>query len=113
MKAFFRDDETRHATTLELIARRSAHVGTFVITVTGTARSDRDRDKDDFPGTLTRTTNIAVDVREEAASPIQVDLTSAFLKSGIFSDGSVFSSSGGFDGAGAAYSATLIASPLV
>ncbi len=116
VNAFFRRDETRDTSTLVLLARKSAHVGTFVITITGVARGhhdddDEDNDADDSGGaSLTRTTHVALDVREEAASPVQVDLSSSFIRTGIYTDGSMFSANGGFDGAGDAYSANQIGS---
>jgi hypothetical protein len=107
---------SRDTARLILFAGKSAHVGTFALTITGTSGGDGDDDDDDDDRggpRLTHTVQVAVDVREEAASPVQVDLTSSFIRTGIYTDGSIFSPNGGFDGAGDAYSATQIVSPIV
>src|SRR5262249_48592690 len=79
----------------------SAHLGRSVLTVTGRA-NPQDH--------LTRTTHVSLVVRDEASSPIQVDLSSAFLRTGVTTDGRTFG--GGIDGGGAAYSANLLGPSL-
>jgi hypothetical protein len=114
------DRRGRDMAVLVLRASKSAHVGPFAVTITGTVnrRGDDDDDRhEDNDGDdvvlLTHSIQIALDVREEAASPVQVDLTSSFIRTGIYTDGSVFSPNGGFDGGGAAYSANQIASTTI
>ena len=111
----FLQRRSRDTSTLVLFATKAAHVGKFVITITGTSGADDGDDDRDGRGRvgLTHTTNVALDIREEAASPVQVDLTSSFIRTGIYTDGSMFSPNGGFDAAGAAYSANQIGSPTI
>jgi uncharacterized protein (TIGR03437 family) len=82
--------------TLNLTAGRSAPPGAATVTITGTG------------GGIVHSFNLSVSVVEVAANTVGVDLGSAFNVSASYTDGSTFAASGGIDGIGNAYSASLL-----
>lgn len=115
VKASFNGDDEGSIRRLRIAVDSTAHVGNFVITVTGRGEFEGEggdgEDGRDVRFSLIRTTHVALAIREEAASFLPVDLSSSYIRFGIYTDGSVFST-GGFDGGGLAYSATLLGSSL-
>jgi hypothetical protein len=98
--AFFDPERTTTASTLVFLALVQTQTGPFSVTVTGKS------------GHITQTATITLEV--SAAVKIRgfgdpVNLSAAYNVSGIVTDGTMFSSSGGLDGGGAAYSANLLA----
>ena len=89
--------------TLTITADNSAHVGRDFITITGAA---------DPNDTQTHSINITLEIRAEASSPVQLDLSSQFVRTGITRDGSTFDPLG-LDGNGLAYSFNVLGSALV
>jgi hypothetical protein len=82
------------AVTLAVTA--AAVPGTSTVTVTGKS------------GSLTETTSIALTVLPAATGTALVNMASVYNVSGIVTDGSIFSNSGGLDAGGRAYSANLL-----
>ncbi len=61
-------------------------------------------------GGLTHTLALSLTITEQVPGAVQVNLASYFNRVGIYTDGTTFSGSGGLDGGGYAYSATLLGS---
>jgi subtilase family serine protease len=93
--AAFGTNPTTSTSVLTLTASSTATTGTSTVTITGTS------------GSLTATTTLALTVTA-ATSSTEVSLSSYFNWPGIYTDGSTFSSGGGLDGYGDAYSANLL-----
>jgi Pro-kumamolisin, activation domain len=97
--AFFHPDQSATGTTLNFSAFVASQTGAFSITVTGKS------------GKITQMATITLEV-SAATGPggrgRAVDLSSTYNVTGIYTDGSTFSSSGGLDGGGAAYSANAL-----
>ena len=93
--AAFSTNPTTSTSVLTLTASSTATTGTSTVTITGTS------------GSLSATTTIALTVNA-ASSATEVSLASYFNWPGIYTDGSTFSSSGGLDADGDAYSANLL-----
>jgi len=97
--AFFNPEKSASATTLNFSAFIFSQTGPFSVTVTGKS------------GHITQTATITLEV--SAATGFfgvgrPVDLSTSFNVTGVYTDGTTFSSSGGLDGGGAAYSANLL-----
>ena len=82
---------------LAITTATNAAIGTFNIPVTGTS------------GALSHVLTINLTIAPPIPGAAQVNLASAFNKTGIYTDGSFFS--GGIDGDGFAYSGTLMGNP--
>lgn len=93
--AAFSTNPTTSTSVLTLTASSTATTGTSTVTITGTS------------GSLTATTTIALTV-SAASSSTEVNLSSYFNWPGIYTDGSTFSSGGGLDADGDAYSSNLL-----
>jgi subtilase family serine protease len=93
--AFFYPNQSATGTTLNFSAFVASQTGPFSITITGKS------------GKITQMATITLEV-SAATGPggfgLQVNLSPAYNVTGIYTDGSTFSSSGGLDGGGAAYS---------
>lgn len=101
--ATFNPSSTSTSSAMTLTATSAAVTGTTYTTVTGTS------------GNITPLNAPYSIVSVSAAagtggSGTPVDLTSAFNLTGIYADGATFSSSGGMDGLGAAYSSNILTS---
>jgi subtilase family serine protease len=97
--AVFQPRQTKSTSKLTLTASRTAATGYATVTVTGTS------------GDITQTASINLAVSAAtgtggAGTP--VNLTSSFNVTGIYTNGSMYSSSGGLDGGGYSYSANLL-----
>lgn len=95
----FKPRSTMTTSTVTFRATRMAPTGFGSVTITGTS------------GNLTQTATVSVAVSARpgvggAGTP--VDLSADYNVTGIYVDGSMFSSSGGLDGGGAAYSEELL-----
>jgi Pro-kumamolisin, activation domain len=97
--AFFHPDRSATGTTLYFSAFVATQTGPFSVTVTGKS------------GKIKQMATITLEV-SAATGPgglgLPVSLSSSYNVSGIYTDGSTFSSSGGLDGGGAAYSANAL-----
>jgi subtilase family serine protease len=93
--AGFSTNPTTSTSVLTLTASSTATTGTSTVTITGTS------------GSLTATTTLSLTV-SAASSATKVSLTSYFNFPGIYTDGTRFSSEGGLDGFGDAYSENLL-----
>jgi len=97
--AFFNPDKSATGTSLYFTALPATQTGPFSVTVTGKS------------GHITSTATITLEVSAAAAHVgigTAVNLASSFNVTGVYLDGSTFSSSGGLDGGGAAYSANAL-----
>jgi alpha-mannosidase len=83
---------TEKASSLTLTADDSSSLGTSTITITGTSRG------------LSHTVSLPLSVTALKAGTVAVDLSSAYNKSAIHTDGSTFSGEASADGEGFAYS---------
>jgi hypothetical protein len=93
--ATFGTNPTTSTSVLTLTASSTATTGTSTVTITGTS------------GSLTATTTLSLTV-SAATSATEVNLSSYFNWPAVYTDGSTFSSSGGLDADGNAYSANLL-----
>lgn len=97
--AFFKPDRSATGTTLYFAALPATQTGPFSVTVTGKS------------GHITSTATITLEVSAATGARglgTAVNLASSFNVTGVYTDGSTFSSSGGLDGGGAAYSANAL-----
>jgi subtilase family serine protease len=97
--AFFKPVKSATATTLYFVALPATQTGPFSVTVTGKS------------GHITQTATITLEVSAATGNVgigTSVNLASSFNVTGLYTDGSTFSSSGGLDGGGAAYSANVL-----
>ncbi len=93
--ASFNPASTSGNSILTLTASASATAGTATLTVTGTS------------GTLSHAASISLTVLAQSAGAMVVNMAYAYNVYGIVSDGALFTT-GGLDGVGDAYSATLL-----
>jgi subtilase family serine protease len=97
--AFFQPDQSATGTTLNFSAFVASQTGPFSITITGKS------------GKITQMATMTLEVSAATGpggSGLQVNLSSSYNVTGIYTDESTFSSSGGLDGGGAAYSANAL-----
>ncbi len=84
---------------VSLLTTASTPAGTYTVTLTGTS------------GTLQQTTTVTPVVNAAVSSAGPVNLAASYNRTGIVADGTTFTS-GGLDGLGYAYSATLLGSTV-
>jgi hypothetical protein len=92
----FRPGTTSASLAVTLTVTAAAVPGTSTVTVTGKS------------GSLTETATIALTVLPAATGTALVNMASVYNVSGIVTDGSIFSNSGGLDAGGRAYSENLL-----
>jgi subtilase family serine protease len=92
----FSPGTTSASLAVTLVVTAAAVPGTSTVTITGKS------------GSLTETTTIALTVLPAATGTALVNMASVYNVSGIVTDGSIFSNSGGLDAGGRAYSENLL-----
>ena len=98
--ASFNPVSTTGASVLTLTAGSTAAAGTSAVTLTGVS------------GSITQTAALTLAIVAATPGTSRVSLSSAFNRAAIYTDGSTFSGSGGADGGGNAYSASLLGPAL-
>ena len=86
--------------TLSLTTTSSTPTGTYVVTIAATS------------GAIRHTTRVKLIVNAPSSAGTEVNLSSVFNLTGIVTDGTTFSPSGGLDQGGNAYSANLLGTTL-